>query len=719
MTTPNPFPNDDDRPEQDAVIFDFPADRTSSDVPADDAVTAPADNSAPDTSATEGADTVRVDPVISEPGYLDKARTADPRPVIPAWLRSREAARETAGWLAKYHAHVAAFHTVRVPVYAVVLTGRSPLGAWRLACRVVGWTTDAEGAPFRTLAAAHNRTEDYIRLSDRRDKRVRSRTTVALAGALVALVGAVSVASAPPALAWSLFALVVIALGVAGRPKDRPLLGPAVVNNAPPKLTADVVERALGALGIAQINQALAKGRRISFPAPIMRDGPGWRATVDLPYGVTAADIIERRDKLASGLRRPLGCVWPEPVHEEHSGRLVIWVGDTDMVNARQTPWALAKTGTADLFRPIPFGVDQRGRPVSILLMFANLLIGAMPRQGKTFALRVILLACALDPNCELHIFELKGTGDLDAIAPACRSFGSGADKETLEKAMAALRYIYAELDRRAKAIKSLPTSVVPEKKVTPEVSGRRKLGLWPLVAAIDECQEVFSDPDFGEEAATLATAIIKRGPALGIMLILATQRPDAKSLPTGVSANVGIRFCLKVMGQLENDMVLGTSAYKNGIRATTLTARDKGIGYLLGAADDPQVVRAAYIDAKQGEVIMTRAMAAREAAGTLTDLMDMAEVGGDLLDDVARVLPDVSAPDDAVWSADVLEALKAAHPDRYSGWTQTRLSNALNTGWGIKSRPVNRTVDGTKVNQRGFDVETIRETVSKRRREA
>jgi DNA segregation ATPase FtsK/SpoIIIE, S-DNA-T family len=73
-------------------------------------------------------------------------------------------------------------------------------------------------------------------------------------------------------------------------------------------------------------------------------------------------------------------------------------------------------------------------------------------------------------------------------------------------------------------------------------------------------------------------------------MLLLATQRPDARSLPTGVSANVGTRFCLRVMGQLENDMILGTSAYKNGVRATMFTARDKGVGYLVGGPDpDPR----------------------------------------------------------------------------------------------------------------------------------
>jgi S-DNA-T family DNA segregation ATPase FtsK/SpoIIIE len=100
---------------------------------------------------------------------------------------------------------------------------------------------------------------------------------------------------------------------------------------------------------------------------------------------------------------------------------------------------------------------------------------------------------------------------------------------------------------------------------------------------------------------------------------VLATQRPDAKSLPTGVSANVGIRFCLRLMGQTENDMVLGTSSYQNGLRATTFGPRDKSIGYLIGASDEPQIVRTDYIDGAAAEAIGARARALREAAGTIT----------------------------------------------------------------------------------------------------
>ncbi len=52
----------------------------------------------------------------------------------------------------------------------------------------------------------------------------------------------------------------------------------------------------------------------------------------------------------------------------------------------------------------MPFGIDQRGRPVTVMLMFVSVLIGAMPRMGKTFPLRLLALFAALDVRAELHL---------------------------------------------------------------------------------------------------------------------------------------------------------------------------------------------------------------------------------------------------------------------------------------------------------------------------
>lgn len=607
-------------------------------------------------------------------------REVQRRPVIAPWLRRTEDLYAAGRWAAGWVWHATGFHTVRVPVYAAKLTARAPRGVIVALARAGRWVGDAESAPLRDAAVRAGDADQYMRLTAARTDRVRARRRLAFVAVLGA--GAVVVHTVVPTWLILVAAMVgAVVLGWVGTPADRPVTTRSVVHHEVQRLTSDIVIRALSALGLAEINKAVTRGPGgITFPAPITRDGPGWRADVDLPYGVTVTDIVERRDRLASGLRRPLGCVWPEPATDSHAGRLVLWVGDQDMSQAKPAPWPLTKGGSTDLFRPIPFGVDQRGRRVEIGLMFANVLIGAMPRFGKTFALRVLVLGAALDPTAQIRIFELKGTGDLSAVEGCCHHYGSGADDITLEACMQSLRDLHTELDKRAATIRGLPREICPENKVTPELAARRHLGLFPIVMNIDECQELFSHPDFKDEADRLATAIIKRGPALGIILILATQRPDAKSLPTGVSANVGIRFCLRVMGQTENDMVLGTSAYKNGLRATTFGPKDRGIGYLVGAGDEPQIARSAYIDAPAAEAIAARARHLREQAGTLTghatgDTPATEVRARSVLGDIAAVFgPD----EDKLWSEVIAARLAQQWPTTYVGTTPATLAAAL-----------------------------------------
>jgi S-DNA-T family DNA segregation ATPase FtsK/SpoIIIE len=96
-------------------------------------------------------------------------------------------------------------------------------------------------------------------------------------------------------------------------------------------------------------------------------------------------------------------------------------------------------------------------------------------------------------------------------------------------------------------------------------------------------------------------------------------------------------------MDQIANDMVLGTSAYKQGIRSTTFRAEvDAGLGYQIGAAAHAQVVRPYYLDLPAAERVGVRARALREAAGTLSGValgQDDATPQRDVLADVAEAL--------------------------------------------------------------------------------
>ncbi|GAB7182168.1 hypothetical protein ATKI12_1999 [Kitasatospora sp. Ki12] len=651
------------------------------------------------------------------------------RPILPAWLLSKAELKTQLAYVAGWMGHTAAYHAIRTPLYAGRLAARAPRGTARLLTFMGRWTSDAEGQPLRAAAARREDAELYLKLTRQRDNRVRLRSLISLLGSVFGLTAVIVLwVLTSTATLLALASAVVLALGVAGAPADEPLITRAVVKAKAPKLTSDMVVRALESLGIGGITSAKSKGSGITFPAPIMRDGPGWRADVELPHGVEVADVMGKRGQLASGLRRPLGTVWPEQAPGEHPGRMVLWVGDQDMATAKQPAWPLARKGTVDLFDPVAFATDQRGAWVNVTLMFIAGVIGAVPRMGKTFLLRLLLLIAALDPRAELHTYDLKGTGDLDPVGEkVSHRHRAGDDDEDIEYAIADLRELREELRRRTKVIRSLPRDVCPESKVTSKLADNKSLRLHPIVVGADECQVWFEHPKYGAEFEEICTDLVKRGPATGIVLLLATQRPDAKSLPTGISANAILRLCLKVMGQTENDMVLGTSAYKRGIRATTFTRSDRGIAYYIGGEGaDAQIVRSVFVDAPNAEAIAQRGREARESAGLLSGHA----AGGagstpatapsyDLLADILGVF----GPDEPkLWSETIVARLAELRPDAYGPWGELegrakadQLVTALKP-YGITTGQVwGTTEDGKGANRRGITRTDITKVVTER----
>ncbi|WP_405728892.1 cell division protein FtsK [Streptomyces sp. NBC_01537] len=661
-------------------------------------------------------------PAPAGPGFLARRMAARRRAVVPDWLKSGSEFAAAAKWAAGYCGHLVGYHAIRTPFYAGKLALRVPSGAAKFVGGTWRWVADAEGAPVRAASVVREDAAEYLKLSRQRDGRVRLRTLITVLAGVFGLGASLAMLVLAPDWLLALSAgVVTLALGYLGTPADAPVATRAVEVPKAQRLTSDIVLRALAALSISQINQAVAKGRDgFVFTSPITRDGPGWRAEGDLPYGVTVSDVMDRRDRLASGLRRPLGCVWPEAVPDEHTGRLVLWVGDQDMSKAKQPVWPLLKSGSVDLFKPVPFGTDQRGRWVEVTLMYIAGVIGAIPRMGKTFLLRLLMLIAALDPRAELHTYDLKGTGDLDPVGErVSHRHRAGDDEEDILYALNDLRGLREELRRRAKVIRSLPRDICPESKVTSELASKRSLGLHPIVVGVDECQVWFEHPKYGGEFEEICTDLVKRGPATGITLLLATQRPDKDALPTGISANASARWCLKVMGQIENDMVLGTGAYKRGVRATMFSWADKGIHYFVGEGSDARIVRAIYADGVAVETVALRARKHREAAGLLTghalgDEPEAAEgTGGfDLLADILAVVP---AEEPKVWSETVVARLAELRPEVYGGWEPEQLAYVLKPH-GVPTIQVwGKTEDGKGANRRGIERTRITSAITER----
>jgi S-DNA-T family DNA segregation ATPase FtsK/SpoIIIE len=521
---------------------------------------------------------------------------------------------------------------------------------------------------------------------------------------------------------WAWYATLVALLGVLGligSSADRPLLDVAAVKPRVRKLTADVVTRAFLAAGLCKADDPIA------FPAPIMRDGPGWRAVVDLPFGTKADTAIKKRNDLAAGLDLDEVQVWPERVRGTGGSarRLALWVADEDPYEKPSALWPLIADGRVDVFEAFPFGEDQRGRPVRLQLMFTSLLIGAIPRMGKTFAARLPALACALDVLVELHIYDGKGGQDWRGFEHIAHRVGFGVRDEVVRALVEDLRDLVTDMNRRYDAIAALPADICPESKVTRAIAERRSLKLWPVLVSIDEFQRYSGHPVFGGEIVTLLTELCKVGPSVGMMISLATQKPDSKAVPTDLRDNIGTRFALKTMTWQSSEAVLGAGSYTAGHDSSRFQRAHKGVGILLGAddsgtAEDAVTVRTHRTPMADIDAVLGRARALRRAAGTLTGHASgkAPQPAVPLLDDILTVVP-VSEP--KVWSETIAVRLGELRPDTYGGWKPEQVAAALKP-FGI---PVGRQVwatdpaTGEKANRKGIHRDDIAAAVTERDR--
>lgn len=614
-------------------------------------------------------DLVDVAPGLSW-GDLTATSTRGRAPLVPLWLQSADSRRATFAAIGENLRYWALFHLIRSPKYAAKTAWYAPIGAGRLVGKVIHWASAEEGNwQLRQQAANSNDPHTWQALDRTRSKQARARWWLVIPSTigLTVSLAVVHATGTVPTLGWyATMAAAVVLLARVGRPADKPITDR--VSNAPrfTKLTADMVRNAFTSLGFSPMKDPGS----LEFVHPgIHRDGPGWLARVNLPAGLEAVKVLEKRGALSSALRLPVDQVWPAP-GPQHAGQVDLWVGYRPASEMGKPHWPLADPAArTSYFEAQEFGVDQRQRPVKIKGFAMNFLIGGRPGSGKSYAGRSIVTTFALDPTVELKIAEYKGTGDFLDMAPLCSTYVCGLADEDFAAGLAMLNWGLAEAERRGQRIKdAYVRGEAPERKVTPELAAKPGSGLHPVVIVIDEAHELFGDSTVGKEAGLAAERLAKRGRALGITLVIITQIPDKDSLPTGITRNIGIRWCLAVPDQVANDMILGTGAYKRGITGTVYRPEiDAGWGVLTGLAE-PTAVRNHFPTPEVTAQIIARATALR--GGTVVGDAVTVAAARDLLADLLAV----AASNGQHWDK-AAPALAERWPEAYPAMSQDTLS--------------------------------------------
>lgn len=627
------------------------------------------------------------------------------RPVVAPWLLERDQRAQAARFAAGHARHVSAYHAVRVPLYGARACLMAPRGFARLAGKGAGWAFDAEHRALRL--AAVQRGDVGAARTLRADQRKRMQIAAGVAvPALVLLVVAWLVA--PVWARWAAGVLLVLALGKLGATPDKPLVAPAVVPNGKRKLSYGIVTTAF------MDAKLCTSDRPISFATPIHRDANGYRVVVDLPGGRTADKAIAARDEIASGLDVDERQVFLSRVRGAAGSarRVDLWVCDVDPLSIPAGTTALLDAERVNFWRPWPFGKDERGNVVELCILWAAMLVGAIPRRGKTFVARLVALAAALDPHVDLYVFDFKGSPDWTPFRQvAHRIFhGDRPDPDTGIHPVGALldtvNELLAEVDRRNRLMRTLPADVCPEGKLTEELSRAPGYDLHLKVLVIDEVQRAFTNRDYGDELELALTDLVKAGPSAGIITVAATQKPDAKSTPTGFRDQFGIRFALYVTTRDASEAVLGAGAGGEGLHAHKLPPNAPGAGILRGTGDAAiagGIVRTGLANQVHAEAICARGRRLRQDAGTLDGMAAGIELSATPATySVGADLVLVLAEDKA--HSDVLCARLAERwSDRYAGWRPAQLHAALKP-YGVRTRQVwAESLDGEMRNRYGI----------------
>ncbi|GAA3359616.1 FtsK/SpoIIIE domain-containing protein [Saccharopolyspora gregorii] len=538
---------------------------------------------------------------------------------VPAALRSRTAAKNAA-------------------VDAALFLLGSPkalLGAvWRgLVLAVRAWRRWVRVVDYREAAEQSEKLADkFIEIRELTLFRWKLTGAVALFTASALLVA--ELCFGPLAL-WSAGGGAAVALAVAGRRKEG-VPGRKSVLSGPRSFAWTMEPQVL--IDAFRDAKLIGKDESLRLVERAARAGDGWAITVDLPATRKAADAIKNREALASALAVDEVQLIVERVRGRggHAGRVFLWVADEDPYAGPPVRFPLLDAEWWDAWRPVPFGVDARNRRVDLPLVWTSLLVGAIPRQGKTSAVRVPAAGLVLDPHTRLYVFDGKGGKDWEAAEAVAHRFVCGDEIEHTDAVRDHLAELVAEVQSRYARMSKLDDEICPESKITPAISKDSALGMPLTAVIIDEVQVYLENPEredvggrkttLGGYIADLLTYLARKGPAVGVVVILATQRPDSNTIPSRLRAVLGSRFALRVMDWRDSNIVLGEQMNTRGFDASTLLTHHKGVGILRPDGDTDAgeetlalTVRTFYLLNAEWRSICQRGRALREAAGTLS----------------------------------------------------------------------------------------------------
>jgi hypothetical protein len=281
----------------------------------------------------------------------------------------------------------------------------------------------------------------------------------------------------------------------------------------------------------------------------------GWRARFRLARGQTLHDVIAKIPAIESGLGTFRGAVRVYPTPDNYANRCELRVLDADP-HAEAIPWPGPSVTT--IAEPVELGPFEDAVPCRVSFLRRHVLFGGATGAGKSGGLNVLIGNLSACRDVVPWGIDLKKGMELGPWLACLDRLATTSDD-----ASALLADAVAVLEARAALLAEQGLRVC---EPTPDMPA--------LIILIDEYAELVDD---APGAVRHADSVARRGRAVAVNLVAATQRPTQKAMGHGaVRSQMDVRICFRVRERKDVDLILGQGMLAAGWQAHTLDAPGK-----------------------------------------------------------------------------------------------------------------------------------------------
>ena len=306
----------------------------------------------------------------------------------------------------------------------------------------------------------------------------------------------------------------------------------------------------------------------------------GYDMTLHLPEGLCVSDIEKHQEAIETSLNAKIELL-------PSTNQKMILKAYTKQLKALYPYEQIETKGLT-----FPLGYSHKGL-ITHTMDDENphMLVGGTSGSGKSVMLRIICTFIIQNAKCTLHLCDLKGGVEF-AIFKYSNRVQTFA--KNMSETVSQLLMLREEMYKRLELFEQ--QRVVNLK----EYNKKTKSNLPEHVLIIDELANITLE---NKDLTETINELLRMARAVGIHIILATQRPDKEVLPGALKANISATVCFKTRNHVNSEILLDHKGAENlrgkghGIYQTSDEQEFQGL--FLSSKDAEGLIKHTYVDKK------------------------------------------------------------------------------------------------------------------------